>query len=185
MPDQSEQSAKPAYFAQFDGDEIDGKVYRLGDQIEESVTGGTLEYLKSIGRIAVTKPAEPNAVSQDKPLENMTRAELEATARNMIDLSGYEDEALRSEISRRRAAIEQDKAEDAKRAAEQSQGGETDEEKANADRQAAYEALKDKPLADLKADELKLVGEVEGADMADASNNEKRIAAIQAKRDAA
>lgn len=184
MPDQDQAPAKPVYFAQFDGDEIDGKVYKIGDEIDASVGAGTMEYLKGIGRIAVTKPAEPNVIgSTDKPVAEMNRSELEATARGMIDLSSYDDEDLRNEIGRRRAAIEADRS---AQNGQESQGGDlTDEEKASAERKAAYDAVKDKPLADLKTAELQLVAEVEGADLTDASNNEKRVAAIQAKRDAA
>ncbi len=187
MPDQDQAPAKPAYFAQFDGDEIDGKVYKIGDEIDASVGAGTMEYLKGIGRIAVTKPAEPNVIgSTDKPLAEMNRSELEAAARSLIDLSDYEDDQLRNEIERRRALIEAEKTDGAAQNGQESQDGDlTDEEKASAERQAAYDAVKDKPLADLKTAELQLVAEVEGADLTDASNNEKRVAAIQAKRDAA
>lgn len=185
MPEQ-EKAAKPAYYAQFDGDEVEGKFYKLGDPIDEKVPAGTIEYLKSIGRIAVTKPAAASVVvPADLALEDMSREQLEATARSMIDLSSYDDDQLRSEIGRRRALIEEERREELARNGQESQDEPTDEEKAAADRKAAYEALKNRPLAELKTDELKLVAEVEGVDLTDASNNEKRVAAIQAKRDAA
>ncbi len=47
---------KPHY-ALFDGDEVDGKRYALGDEIDASVDAGTLAYLIGIGRVGATPPA--------------------------------------------------------------------------------------------------------------------------------
>ena len=51
------------YVANFDGDEIDGKRYALGEKIADSVDPGTLAYLVQNGRItpfAEGTPGEPS-----------------------------------------------------------------------------------------------------------------------------
>jgi hypothetical protein len=47
----AKEGAPGGYIANFNGDEIDGKTYKLGDKIDDSVDAGTLAYLQQIGRI--------------------------------------------------------------------------------------------------------------------------------------
>lgn len=152
---------KAPLFAQFDGDEIDGKVYPLGKEIDASVSAGTLEYLKSIGRIGFAKPSTPIMVPPaDTPIEDMDRAQLEATALSMVDLSSMSDDDLRDKI----AGLREGKAKDSEN--------------------AAYDAIKDKPLSTLKTSDLEIVASVEGVDISGLTNNPERAKAIQAARDA-
>jgi hypothetical protein len=98
---------KTEYFANFEGDEINGKFYALGDTIADDVDVGTLGFLESTGRIGATKPDTANGfvplTLDDKPLDRMTRAELEAAAMATIDLSRYSDDELRSQVEGHRA----------------------------------------------------------------------------------
>lgn len=47
-------------YAQFDGDEFDGKRYALGDEVK-GLDAGTRDYLVSIGRISAAPPAAVTA----------------------------------------------------------------------------------------------------------------------------
>jgi hypothetical protein len=107
---------KTTYFANFDGDEINGRRYGLGDPIDDDVDTGTLVYLAQTGRITATQPDKgalvehPDAV--DLPLGDMTRQQLESAALATINLSSYSDEELRQRIdeSRRDQAARADRA---------------------------------------------------------------------------
>lgn len=162
-------------YAQFQGDEVDGKVYDLGEPLADTVDGGTRAYLESTGRFAATNPGTVISVpSADKPLEEMNRAELEATARSMVDLSSLSDDDLRGKLAQMRAAQgEEDEDADLSRA-----DAITDEDR------AAYEAIKEKPVDQLKTAELELVAKVEGVDLAEAKNNGDRATAIETARNA-
>ena len=107
---------KTKYFANFDGDDLNGHVYKLGEEIKDDVDGGTLNYLLQTGRISSTKPDTEAVMSapavDDKPLALMDRAELERTALATIDLSGYSDEQLRERIEAHRAGDEAEDDED-------------------------------------------------------------------------
>ncbi|MBA2720090.1 MAG: hypothetical protein H0U52_12770 [Chloroflexi bacterium] len=50
--------APMTYKANFEGDEIDGKRYGLGDTIAESVDAGTIAFLVQNGRITPNSPAD-------------------------------------------------------------------------------------------------------------------------------
>lgn len=51
---QPEGSEPTGYVANFDGDEIDGKRYKLGERIAADVDAGTIAYLVQNGRITPT-----------------------------------------------------------------------------------------------------------------------------------
>lgn len=99
---------KTTYFANFDGDDINGKRYALGEEIADDVDAGTLAFLANTGRITTTAP-DTGAVKtwpalDEKPLGDMTRDELEAAARASLNLSKLSDEELREGIERHRNA---------------------------------------------------------------------------------
>lgn len=48
--------ADAKYVANFNGDEIDGKTYQMGDPIAPSLDAGTAAYLTQIGRITAVSP---------------------------------------------------------------------------------------------------------------------------------
>lgn len=94
-------------FTQFDGEEINGVRYKLGDPIERDVDAGTVRYLLQAGRISDTPPNTDGVLippMRETPLIEMSRAELEVTARNSIDLSERSDEELIKGIERHRDA---------------------------------------------------------------------------------
>jgi len=98
------QNAAPLY-AQFDGDEVDGKTYALGEPMADGVDAATRAYLTSIGRFGNVKPPAPILVpAGDKALADMTRAELEATFRAEFPLAGEPDDRIILAIERMRAA---------------------------------------------------------------------------------
>lgn len=183
-------------YAQFDGDEVEGRRYSLGEPVEIQ-NPGLIDILKIQGRVGTNRPAVTIVVpAADKSPDDMNRAELEAAARASIDLSHYDDDDLRARLHAVRAEqagdSDQDEAEggdqqvdagegdsdagEGEGEGDQSDTGVTDEE------QGAYIALKGKDLSDLKADELKLVGKVEGVDLSAATNSPLRIKAIEAHR---
>jgi hypothetical protein len=77
-------SRTPILYAQFDGEDVDGKRYALGDPLDADINPGVRTYLVSAGRFASTNPiatAAPTGASlSDMPVEDMTRAELESAA---------------------------------------------------------------------------------------------------------
>lgn len=108
--------ADKKYYAQFDGDEVDGKVYKLGEPLKDSVDAGTITYLVGMGRIGSTPPAEPNKDAGDLGLPDdsdprtaqlrvladldpmdMTRAELVAHLAELAT-DGREDDELREAV---------------------------------------------------------------------------------------
>lgn len=75
------------YVANFEGDEIDGKRYAYGDEIDESVDAGTIRYLVENGRLTELSEGDPivPAIDSGSPLgldaglkaaATMTRAEM-------------------------------------------------------------------------------------------------------------
>jgi len=179
-------------YAQFDGDDVDGKRYKLGEPLADSADAGTRLYPTTTGRFGGSRPANAFTppVASDKPVGDMTRDELVETilaaGSKRLDTMG-EDE-LRDLVERDRSKADQpadegdgdDKGDeltgDEGGAGDQSGAGDTDN--------AEYEALKDKPLGQMKTAELEIVAKAEGVDLADADTNPKRVAAIQTKRDA-
>lgn len=53
---QPEGEAALGYVANFSGDEIEGKVYQMGDKIASGLDAGTIRYLVENGRITPTTP---------------------------------------------------------------------------------------------------------------------------------
>lgn len=162
---------KPLY-AQFDGDEFDGRRYALGEEIASDMGSGTIEYLKVTGRIGFAKPATSIVVpANDRPLDSMTRAELEATIRAETPIpADVSDDELRSRIEDVRAEAE------AKRTAEADSA---------ASDEVSYDDLKDKPLAGMTTAQLEKVAfNEEVAFGAEVKTNADRASAIQAARDA-
>lgn len=94
-------------YAQFDGDEIDGKRYALGDKIDDSVDAATRGFLIDAGRLSASAPARAFTmpVAVDKPVGDMTRDELvEAIlAGGASRLATMDDAALRDAVERDRA----------------------------------------------------------------------------------
>jgi len=77
------------YYAQFDGDEVDGKIYRLGEPLKDSVDAGTIAYLVGMGRIGSTPPAEANKDAGDLSLPDDSDPRT-AQARVLADLDPME-----------------------------------------------------------------------------------------------
>jgi len=163
---------KPLY-AQFDGDEVDDTVYRLGDPLDEKVDSGTVQYLVTTGRFSASRPAKTIVIPAggfDKDIGSMTRAELEteALSATAAHISKVSDDELRSVIERHREtqgedAVGQDDVED-----------------------DVYADIKDLPLDKLKTDQLNAVAQAEGVTFDESvKTNAQRAAAIQAKRDEA
>lgn len=57
------------YVANFEGDEIDGTTYNLGDKIKRGIDAGTLAYLVQNGRITPTTPDSANAPAGGEPAD--------------------------------------------------------------------------------------------------------------------
>jgi hypothetical protein len=193
---------RPKLYAQFEGDEIDGKVYSLGDEISPSVDFGTRTYLIGLGRIGAHPPTVAAVIpSPGKALADMGRDELEATARSMVDLSGYDDDQLRDEIDRRRRAEAEHAEEQGKApltppaptpdnsAPGQPAPGSLSSAISEGDEETkpeGYDVLKDKPLGSMTTAQLNTVADAEGiAFDENVKTNADRAAVIQAKRDEA
>ncbi len=73
---------KPTYFAQFDGEEINGERYAVGDPIKGDLDEATVEILMGLGRISTNRPAAGSSIPpiEEKAIEDMSRTELEAAA---------------------------------------------------------------------------------------------------------
>jgi hypothetical protein len=160
---------RPKLYAQFDGDEIDGVTYGLGDEIKDTVDAGTIAFLEGRGRIASAPPSVSSMIPiVDKPLDAMNRAELERTFVAEADLSTASDEDLKRAIQAGR-----DKA----------AAGSSDDDSDDDDE--VYSDLKGKDLSKLKAGELAIVAEAEGVTFGDGvKTNADKVAAIQTARDA-
>jgi hypothetical protein len=96
-------------YTQFDGEEIDGKRYKLGEAVSRDLDAGTVRYLIDTGRLSDTAPLPADSGTMIPPLREpelhqMTRAELETAARNSLDLSDLSDDDLRRGIERNRSA---------------------------------------------------------------------------------
>lgn len=97
---------KPPLYAQFDGDEVDGKFYGLGEVIDrDRHSAQTIGFLETNGRISATKPADPNAPDASRPVASMSRAQLLA---ELAD--GEDDDSLREAVERRRERVAEDAA---------------------------------------------------------------------------
>lgn len=60
------------YIANFDGDEIAGTTYALGEEIDSSVDAGTLAYLVQIGRITPKSAEDSDATSLGGSANDLT-----------------------------------------------------------------------------------------------------------------
>jgi len=176
-------------YAQFDGDEIDGTVYPLGAKIDDKVDAGTRLFLMERGRIAATKPPAVIVLPVDdgKPVEDMTRAELESSAMAAIAarMADASDDQLREAIEggrdavRAKAAEQQAGTPQAPVDSERGDGGDD-----NRVGTTPYDELKDKPLKGMKTADLVTVAEHENVSIVDAKNNDDRANLIEAARKA-
>lgn len=157
-------------YAMFDGDEIEGKRYALGDEIPADLNPGIKAVLLARGNISGTRPTVTTfSVPLDgvnKDVGDMSREELEgammvATRDKMAEAS---DDQLREAVSRYQA----------------DQGIET--KPADTGSTTGGEA---KPLDKMTTAELNETASAEGVEFGDdVKTNAQRAAAIQAKRDA-
>jgi len=95
-------------FAQFDGDEVDGKRYGIGDELDGGTDAGTIAYLTGTGRFSATKPGEGSPIPDgaDRPApETMTRAEVLAELG-----AGESDDRLREALAMKREKLAEDAA---------------------------------------------------------------------------
>lgn len=157
------------YYSQFEGEDVGGKRYGLGDPIDEAVPLGVLSILAGMGRISTTKPAASEVIipvtGEVKPVANMNRAELEAAAMHAMGsrIASADDDQLREAVTRHRAE-------------ESGEREGSDEDKAAAD---------EKPLARQNTAELTATAEREGVTFGeDVKTNPDRVAAIEAARKA-
>jgi hypothetical protein len=193
-----------AYFAQFDGDEINGKRYGIGEEIADSVDAGTLAFLVAGGRIASTPPAASSALplAVAKPVAEQTREELIQTilAQGALRLADATDEELRYAIERDREepsglreALDSGTTggDTASIGAAGTEGGSSTggEGATGAPPPPAapdsYDALKDKPLSRLTSAQLDTVAKAEEVEFDEnVKTNDDRVAAIEAARKA-
>lgn len=167
---------RPPLFAQFDGEDINGKRYGLGDEIDASVPGAILDILSDQGRISANKPTVITAplVGSDKAVEDMSRAELEGSALSIMStrILDMSSDDLRDAIDRHRTEVERKAEEDA---------GEAGTKDPADDAMTTDE----KPLGQMKTDELNAVAAREEITFGDdVKTNPDRVKAIQAARDA-
>jgi hypothetical protein len=165
-------------FAQFDGDEIDGKRYAFGAQIDDSVDAGTRAVLLGMGRIATSPPAPAFGMPVDsgKPVADMTRPELAAAAQAAFaaQVADLDDDKLRDGITRHREQVEAARAEEQAKRDEAAAGNEAGS--------TPYADLKDKPLTSLRTADLVVIAEEENVSLVDASTNAQRVDAIEKAR---
>jgi hypothetical protein len=107
------------YFANFEGDEIDGVRYKIGEEIT-SKDVGVLAYLVSNGRIteraddddgdgsSLGEPGVGTGIPDRKPVEDMRRPELLAEARRAFDahIGTADDDQLRVMVEGARDAAD-------------------------------------------------------------------------------
>lgn len=154
---------RPPFFAQFDGEDINGMRYGLGDEIDADTPGAILDILADQGRIAANKPTVITAPisGNAKSVDDMSRAELEGSALSILStqVMAADDDKLRSTIEGYRAE-QADKAEGAP-----------------ADDAKPLDKMTTAELEATAADEEVTFGD-------DVKTNAQRAAAIQAARDA-
>jgi hypothetical protein len=105
-------------YAQFDGDDVDGKRYELGEELSTDTDPGTVAYLTTNGRFAAVKPGDEDAHSYDTstPTADMGRLALLAELG-----AGQSDETLREAVERKREHDAEEAEADRKRVAEAEQ----------------------------------------------------------------
>jgi hypothetical protein len=168
------------YVANFEGDEIDGKRYAYGDEIDESVDAGTVRYLYENGRLTELSEGDPivPAIDSGSPLgldaglkaaSTMTRAEM------LSELSAdMPDHELRRAVEARRQRAEGGDEDEAPQRGK----GDTFEDLADANERA--EAVKLMRQSETKLRKLAEDEEVEGVE----ADHDKAdiVRAILAKR---
>lgn len=93
-------------FAQFDGDEVDGKRYGIGDELDGGTDAGTIAYLTGTGRFSATKPGEGSPIpagADRRPTADMSRAEILAELG-----AGESDDRLRDALEMKREKLDDD-----------------------------------------------------------------------------
>ena len=161
---------RPPLFAQFDGEDIAGTRYGLGDEIDASVPGAILDILSDQGRISANKPTVITAplVGSDKAVEDMSRSELEGSA-----LSIMSTRILSMPSDDLREAIERSRAQDADGA----------KEDAPTEGEGTNDPDPAKPLAQQTTAELKATAAAEEITFGDeVKTNPDRVKAIEAAR---
>lgn len=159
------------YYAMFDGDEIEGTIYKLGDEIAANINPGIRMVLEARGNISTTRPTVTTFTvpldGVNKDVADMSRADLEsammvATRDKVAEAS---DEDLRDAVTRY----------------QESKGIET----APVGNGGGSSDGAAKPLDKMTTAELKEAAEKESVTFGDdVTTNAQRAAAIQAKRDA-
>lgn len=95
-----------SYVSNFEGEEVDGRRYALGEGIDAGVDGGTIKYLTSTGRITELGPNDAPSTAGGSAIEmpprdvsTMSRVQL------LVELaSGESDDELRRAVERKREA---------------------------------------------------------------------------------
>ena len=156
---------RPPLFAQFDGLDISGNRYGLGDEIDADTPAPILDILSQQGQISANKPTVITAplVGSSKPVEDMSRAELEGSVLSILSsqVINADDDKLRSTIEDHRSKVEDDAREEV--------GSDTPV----------------KPLDKMTTAELVTTAGAESVTFGDdVKTNADRVAAIQAARDA-
>jgi len=170
-------------YAQFDGDEILGTVYPLGEEISQDVDAGTRSVLVEMGRLSATKPPVPFVMptAVDKNVGDMSRAELEQSALAIASasLADRSEDDLREFVSRGR-----DEADQRAKDADEERQRAIDASKTNEAGSTPYADLKDKPLNTLKTAELVTIADEENISLVDARTNPDRVKLIEDARKA-
>jgi hypothetical protein len=161
------------YYAQFDGEDVAGKRYALGEKIDDDTHPQVLRVLRDQGRIAETPPTTfPVPLSgSDKDVGDMTRSELEAAALAAFhsQVRDMSDDALREGVTRHRERVEA--------------GSETDD---SDDSGSADTTLPDeRALSRMKTDELVAQAQREEVSLDGADTNPAKVQAILAARNPA
>jgi hypothetical protein len=159
---------RPIYYSQFDGENIGGTRYGLGDAIDEDTNPEILTILAEQGRISANKPTSITAplVGSDKSVEDMSRAELEGSA-----LSIMSTKILAADDDKLRQTIELHREDEANKNRDDSDDGKEPE-------------TPGKPLEKMTTAELVETATNESVDFGeDVKTNADRVKAIQAARD--
>lgn len=172
------------YYSQFDGESIGNKRYGLGDEIDSDTNPEILTILADQGRISTSKPTTLTVplVGTDKPVEDMSRAELEGSALSIMStrILSMPSDDLRDAIDRHRAEAERKAGEDA---GEPGTKDPADDSMTNGT--GTPETPPAKPLGQMTTAELNATAEAEEITFGeDVKTNPDRVKAIQTARDA-
>jgi len=165
------ETAEPKYIANFDGDEINGKTYKVGEEIDSSVDEATLLYLTQLGRIRANTASDGNAP-------------VGGTSDGLQPIMGATDPASmdRNAMLAELAAPMSD--DDLRRAVEAKRGGssfspadeENDDEEDDFNLSEEETAARDKLVADNSKDALLALAKDENVEGVKADNNKDEIA---------